>query len=78
MQTKWYIQKVPFYDEDYKFQNYGAYVVDKHICRRYLLLQGLCVTSVKTTTYVSNAFKTSFCARDHKTNQDISNLNRKF
>ena len=57
-----------------------AYVADKQsdICRRYLLLQGLCVPSVKTTTYVCNRFNTSFCARDHKTNQAISNLNRKF
>ena len=57
-----------------------AYVVDKQsdICRRYPLLQGLCVSSVKTTTYVCNRFNTSFCARDHKTNQAISNLNRKF
>ena len=57
-----------------------AYVVDKQsdICRRYLLLQGLCMPSVKTTTYVCNRFITSFCARDHKTNQAISNLNRKF
>ena len=56
------------------------YVVDKQsgICRRYLLLQGLCVPSVKTTTYVCNRFNTSFCARDHKTNQAISNLNLKF
>ena len=53
-----------------------AYVVDKqiYIWRRYLLLQGLCVPSVKTTTYVCNRFNTSFCARDHKTNQAISNL----
>ena len=57
-----------------------AYVVDKqsYIWRRYLLLQGLCVPSVKTTTYVCNRFNTSFCARDHKTNQAISNLNLKF
>ena len=57
-----------------------AYVVDKQsdVCRRYLQLQGLCVPSVKTTTYVCNRFNTSFCARDHKTNQAISNLNRKF
>ena len=45
---------------------------------KYLLLQGLCVPSVKTTTYVCNRFNTSFCDRDHKTNQAISNLNRKF
>ena len=56
-----------------------AYVVDKqiYIWRRYLLLQGLCVPSVKTTTYICNRFNTSFCARDHKTNQAISNLNLK-
>ena len=55
-------------------------VVDKQndICRRYLLLQGLCMPSVKTTTYACNRFNTSFFARDHKTNQAISNLNRKF
>ena len=57
-----------------------AYAVDKQsdICRRYLLLQGLCVQSVKTTSYVCNRFNTFFCARDHKTNQAVSNLNRKF
>ena len=58
-----------------------AYDVDKQsylLLRRYLLLQGLCVASVKTTTYVCNRFNTSFCTRDHKTNQAISNLNRKF
>ena len=57
-----------------------VYAVDKQsdICRRYLLLQRLCVPSFKTTTYVSKRFNTSFCARDHKTNEAISNLNRKF
>ena len=57
-----------------------ACVVDKQndICRGYLLLQGLCMPSVKTTTYACNRFDTSFFARDHKTNQAISNLNRKF
>ena len=44
----------------------------------YRLLQGLYVPSVKTATYICNRFNTSFCARDHKTNQAISNLNRKF
>ena len=43
--------------------------------RRYLLLHGLCVPSVKTTTYVCNRFNTSFCARDCKA---ISNLNESF
>ena len=38
----------------------------------------VCVPSDKTATYVCNRFNTSFCARDHKTNQAISNLNRKF
>ena len=57
-----------------------SYVVDKqsYISGRYLRLQGLCVPSVKTTKYICNRFNTSFCARDHKTNQAISNLNRKF
>ena len=57
-----------------------TFVVDKQndICRRYFLLQGLCVPSVKTTTYVCNRFNASFCARDHKANQTISYLNRKF
>ena len=36
------------------------------------------MSSVKTTTYVCNTFNTSLCARDLKTNQAISNLNRKF
>ena len=50
---------------------------NKAIYLRYLQLQGLCVPSVKTTTYVCNRFNTSLCAREHKTNQAISNLNRK-
>ena len=37
---------------------------------------GISVPSVKTTTYVCNSFNTSFCARDHKINQAISNLNQ--
>ena len=39
-----------------------AYIVDKQsgICRKYLLLQGLCV---KTTTYVRNRFKMDFFFR---------------
>ena len=51
-----------------------AYVIGKQsgTCRRYLLPQGLYVPSVKTTTYVSNRFKTSFCTKNHKTHQAIS------
>ena len=51
-----------------------ACVVDKQssICRRYFLLKGLYVPSVKTTTYVCNRLNNSFCAKDHKTNQAIS------
>ena len=47
-----------------------AYVADKQsvICRIYGLLQGLCASSVKTTTYVYNIFKIEF----------FSNLNGKF
>ena len=62
------------------YTNYQNYVVNKqsYILRRYLLLQGLCVPSVKTTTYVCNRFNTSFCARDRKANQAISNLNESF
>ena len=57
-----------------------AYVVDKQsdICRRYLLLRGLRVPSVESTTHVCNRFNTSFCATHHKANQSISNLNHKF
>ena len=51
---------------------------NKTVYRRYLVLHGLCLPSVKTTTYVCNRFNTSFCAEDHKTNQTISNLNGKF
>ena len=67
------------------FLQWGLFIpsfitIDKqsNICRRYLLLEGLCVPSVKTTAYVCKRFITSFCARDHKTNQAISNLSRKF
>ena len=50
-----------------------AYAIDKQsgTCRRYLLLQGLYVPSVKTTTYVCNRFNT-FCTKDHKTHLAIS------
>ena len=56
------------------------YVVDtqSYICRRCLLLQGLCVPSVRATAYVCNRFDTPFCARDHEITQASSNLNRKF
>ena len=37
-----------------------------NIRRRYRLLQGLCVLSVKTKTSVCNRFNTSFCAADQK------------
>ena len=51
-----------------------AYAIDKQndTCRRYLLLLGLYVPSVKTTTYVYNRFNTSFCTKDHKTHLTIS------
>ena len=47
-----------------------AYIVDKQsgICRKYLLLQGLCEPSVKTTIYACNRFKINI----------FSNLNEKF
>ena len=47
-----------------------AYIVNRQsgICRKYLLLQGLCVSSVKNTTCVCNRFKIIF----------FSNLNEKF
>ena len=67
------MQKVPFYGEDYVCQasELIAYVMDKQsgTCRRYLLLQGLCVPSVKTTTYACNRFNTSFCTKDHRTQE---------
>ena len=37
-----------------------AYVVDKPICRRYILLQGLCVSGVKTTIHACNRLKIDF------------------
>ena len=51
-----------------------AYAIDKQsgTCRRYLLLQGLYVPSVKTTTYVCHRFNTSFYTKDHKTHLAIS------
>ena len=36
-----------------------------------------CVPSVKTATYVCNRFNFSFCARNHKKKQAISNLTNK-
>ena len=60
---KWYMQKLPFYDEDYRYQKQGG------ICRRYLLLQGLCLSSIK---YVCSRFNTSFHTKDHETHQVIS------
>ena len=61
-----------------KLQSKSLRCRETAIYLRYLQLQGLCVPSVKTTTYVCNRFNTSLCAREHKTNQAISNLNRKF
>ena len=52
-----------FFDEDYIYQQQGG------ICRRYILLQGLCVSNAK---YVCKKFNTSFQTKDHKTHQDIS------
>ena len=51
-----------------------AYVINKQsgTCRKYFLLQGLCMPSVKTTTYACNRFNTSFCTKDLKTHQAIS------
>ena len=50
-----------------------AYAINKQsgTCKRYLLLQGLYVPSVKTTTYVCNRFNI-FCTKDHKTRLAIS------
>ena len=36
------------------------------------MLQGLCVPSVKTTTYVCNRFHTSFYTKDHKAHWALS------
>ena len=41
----------------------------------YVEVRGLYVLSVKTTIYVCNRFNTSFCARDHKTNQVLKQIN---
>ena len=51
-----------------------AYAIDNEsdTYRRYLLLQGLYVPSVKTTTYICNRFNTTFCTKDHKTHLAIS------
>ena len=51
-----------------------AYAIDKQsdTCRKNLLIQGLYVPSVKTTTYVRNRFNTSFCTKGHKTHLAIS------
>ena len=51
-----------------------AYAIDKQsdTGKRHLLLQGLYVPSVKTTTYVCSSFNTSFCTKDHKTHLTIS------
>ena len=53
-----------------KLQNY-SHIVNKQsgICRKYLLLQGLCVPSIKTTTCVCNGFKMNIF---------FSNINEKF
>ena len=51
-----------------------AYIVNKQsgICKEFLLLRGLCVPSVKTTTYVYNRFEMK------KKIFFFSNLNEKF
>ena len=75
-QTKWYMQKVLFLLWGFCISSFRAivYVIDKQsgTCRRYLLLQGLYVPSVKTTTHICNRFNTSFCTKDHKTHLAIS------
>ena len=50
-----------------------GYTIDKQndTCRRCLLLQGLYVPSVKTTTYVCKRFNASFCTKDHKTHLTV-------
>ena len=63
------MQKVPFYDEDYVYQASEIQpILQSGIRRKYLLLQGLRVPSVKTTTYICNRFKMDF----------FSNLNETF
>ena len=45
-----------------------AYIIGRQrgTCRICLLLQRLCMPSVKITTYVCNRFNTSSCTKDHK------------
>ena len=51
--------------------NKAIYVEDTFCYRDY-------VCQVLELQHACNRFNTSFCARDHETNQAISNLNRKF
>ena len=55
------MQKLPFYDEDYVYQASEIQpILQNDTCRKYRLLQGLLVRSVKTTTYLYNRFKMDF------------------
>ena len=38
----------------------------------------MCAKCQDYDIYICNRFNTSFCPRDHKTDQAISNLNQKF
>ena len=56
-----------------------AYIVDKQkeVCRNTFCYRDY-VCQVSKLQHICNRFNTSFYARNHKTNQAISNLNRKF
>ena len=70
------MQKVPFCDEDCVYQtmlstNKVVYVEGTFCYRNYMF-------EVSKLQHVCNRFNTSFCVKDHKTNQAILNLNGKF
>ena len=67
-QTKWYMQKLLFYYEDFAYQ---ASELKPMLSINKVVHEGWYVPSVKTTTYICNRFNT-FCTKDHKTHLAIS------
>ena len=75
--TKWYMQKVLFYYEDFLYQ---ASVLQPmlstnkvvHAEETFCYKKKPSVPSIKTTTFACNRFNTSICTEDHKTHLAIS------
>ena len=70
-QTKWSMQKVLLYYEDFVYQASELYSPCYQQTKWYMekipCVTGLYVPSIRTTTYVCNRVNTSFCTKDQKT-----------